>query len=79
MGIPVLIIVFSIFDFIKIACTGNEDDTKKAISKFAKRMIFAIVFVIVPILISFIINISGLASQYPSLNGGLKAIFCILG
>lgn len=76
--IPVLIVVLSIADFIKVIGTGKDDDMKKAINKFVKRIIIAIVFVLVPLLISIVINISGLTSQYSGINDGLKAIFCIL-
>lgn len=77
--IPLLIVVLSIADFIKVVGTGKDDDMKKTIKKFATRIIIAVVFVLVPILISLIINVSGISSQYPSLGEGTKAIFCILG
>lgn len=75
--IPVLIIALGMADFIKVVMSGKDDDMKKALSNFGKRIILAIVFILLPILISFIINLSGLSTQYPSLNGGIKAIVCI--
>lgn len=77
--IPVLIVVLSIADFIKVIGTGKDDDMKKAINRFVKRIIIAIAFVLIPFLISLIINISGVTSEYSGINDGLKAVFCILG
>ena len=76
--IPVLIVVLSIADFIKVIGTGKDDDMKKAINRFVKRIIIAIAFVLIPFLISLIINISGVTSEYSGINDGLKAVFCIL-
>ena len=76
--IPVLIIILSIADFIKVIGTGKDDDMKKSINKFIKRIIIAVAFVLVPMLISLIINVSGVTNQYNGINDGLKAVFCIL-
>lgn len=75
--IPVLIIALGMADFIKVVMSGKDDDMKKALSNFGKRIILAVVFILLPILISLIINLSGLSTQYPSLNGGIKTIVCI--
>ena len=75
--IPILIIALGIADFIKVIMSGKDDDMKKALNNFIKRLILAIVFILLPILISLIINLSGLSTQYSSLNGGVKAIVCI--
>lgn len=77
--IPILIILLGVVDFIKVVGTGKDDDMKKTLNKFTKRIIIAIVFVIVPYLIEIIISISGVSTQYPTLGDGTKAIFCILG
>lgn len=76
--IPVLIILLGFVDFIKVVVTGKDDDMKKAIDRFVKRIIVAIIFVLVPVLVQFFINISGLASQYSGINDGIRAILCIL-
>lgn len=77
--IPLLIVALAIVDFIKVLISGKDDDMKKALSKFIKRIIIAVVFVLVPIIITLIINISGVAQSYTGLGDGVKAIFCILG
>ena len=76
--IPILIILLSIADFLKVIFSGIDDDMKKAMDKFIKRIIIAVVFILVPLFISIIINISGVTSQYSEVNDGLKAIFCVL-
>ena len=76
--IPILIILLSIVDFLKVIFSGKDDDMKKAMDKFIKRIIIAVVFILVPLFISIIINISGVTSQYSEVNDGLKAIFCVL-
>lgn len=76
--IPVLIIGLGIADLLKSLGTGKDDDLKKAINKFAKRIILTIVFILVPIIISILINISGITSQYDKINDGIKSLFCII-
>ena len=76
--IPVLIILLGIVDFIKVVVTGKDDDMKKAINRFVKRIIVAVIFVLVPVLIQLFINISGLTSEYSGINDGIRAILCIL-
>lgn len=76
--IPILIILLSIADFLKVIFSGKDDDMKKAMDKFIKRIIIAVVFILVPLFISIMINISGVTSQYSEVNDGLKAIFCVL-
>ena len=76
--IPIIVIVYGMIDFIKVVFSGKDDDMKKAINNFAKRIIIAIVFILVPTLVSFIIKFSGVTSQYSGINDGLKTVFCIL-
>ena len=76
--IPVLIILLGIVDFVKVVVTGKDDDMKKALSRLVKRIIVAIVFILVPVIIQLFINISGLTSEYSGINDGLKAILCVL-
>lgn len=77
--IPVLIVALSIADFLKLLVTGKDDDMKKAINKLVKRIMIAIVFVLLPLIISLLINVSGISSQYSNMGDGMKTIFCIFG
>ena len=55
--IPLLIIGLSTFDFIK-AITGKDDkDVKKAFNRFLKRLVLAIVFFFLPVLINLLLDV----------------------
>ena len=64
-------------DFIKALGSGEEKEFKKAGRNFAKRIIIGICFFLIPAILSLLINISGITSQY-DINDGVKSIFCIL-
>ena len=71
--IPVLIIVLSIIDFIKVVANGDDKEYKNAWNKFIKRIIVGIIILIVPQLISAIISLTGIDKAY-----GINDIICIL-
>ena len=71
--IPVLIIVLSIVDFIKVVANGDDKEYKNAWNKFIKRIIIGIVIIIVPTIISMLIGLSGLDTAY-----GIKDIICVI-
>lgn len=73
--IPVLVIGLSIVDFVKVLLNGEEKIYKEAWSKFVKRIVVGIIILILPVLLSFIINLSGVTENY-GING--NNIFCIL-
>ena len=55
--IPALLIVFATFDFIK-ATTSNEDkDMEKSKTMVAKRLIYALVVFLVPVVIKLLFNL----------------------
>ena len=58
--IPVLIVLLSIVDFLKVVLLSDEKDYKNAWNKFVKRIIIGIVFFIVPVLVSFLLKYSGI-------------------
>lgn len=72
--IPVIIIGLSIVDFLKVLLNGEEKVYKTAWSKFVKRIIIGIIILILPIILSFIINLSGAIGNY---NIDANNIFCI--
>lgn len=55
--VPILVIVFSSLDFAKAIFGGSEDDVKKSQVKFAKRLIVAFIFFLLPTFISFAMEI----------------------
>lgn len=71
--IPVLIIILSLVDFIKVVSTGDDKDYKTAWNKFIKRIIVGIVILLVPVLVSALINISGIANAEDA-----SSLICIL-
>lgn len=73
--VPVLIIALSIVDFLKVLLSGEEKAYKTAWSKFIKRLIIGVVILILPILISFIINLSGALKGYGIDSDSLFCIF----
>ncbi len=72
--IPVLVIGLSIVDFLKVLLSGEEKVYKEAWSKFVKRLIIGVIILILPIILSFIINLSGVLSDY-NIDG--NSFFCI--
>ena len=55
--LPLLIIGLSIMDFIK-AITGDKDrELKKTFKRFVKRLVLAVVFFFLPVLINLLLDI----------------------
>lgn len=65
---PVLAIILGILDFIKAIISQNDDDLKKAQSKFLKRLIAAALLFIVPFIIEFILDRFNFAKDNPYCN-----------
>lgn len=73
--IPVLIIGLSIVDFIKVVASGDDKEYKNAWNKLIKRIIVGIVILLLPVILSMIIKMSGIAGAY---NIAENDLFCIL-
>ena len=73
--IPVIIIGLGIVDFIKVVATGEDKAFKEVWSKFVKRIIIGIVILILPAILSLVINLSGITDTY---GVDPNNIFCIL-
>lgn len=66
--VPVLVIILSILDFITAIASGEEDALKKAGTKFAKRIVAAILIFLLPAFLQFLFDtfkIKGLSSSNP--------------
>lgn len=72
--IPIIVIGLSIVDFLKVLLSGEEKVYKQAWSKFVKRIIIGIIILILPVILSFIIKLSGVLGNY---NIDQNNIFCI--
>lgn len=63
IAIPVLIVILSIVDFLKVVLLSDEKDYKSAWNKFVKRIVIGIIFFLVPVIVSLIISISGVEAE----------------
>ena len=63
-GIPIIIIVLGITDFLTILFSGEEKVYKDAFSRFAKRLLIGILVLFIPYIIYFIVRLSGVDKQY---------------
>ena len=71
--IPILLNVFGIIDFGKAIFAGEEDEMKKAQSKFIKRLIIGIVIFLIPTILQLVLNIAN--SIWPVVDNSLCGIF----
>ena len=61
--IPALIIVLGMIDFMKVLFSGEEKDMKTSGTKFLKRIIAGIVFILLPVLLEFLIGLFGFSEN----------------
>lgn len=59
LGIVVVVIILGVLDFIKAVSSDDDNALKKAGSKFLKRIVIAMVIVMLPIILQFILTIFG--------------------
>ncbi len=57
---PVLIILFTSFDFIKASLSGDQSELKKASSRFVKRLIAAVLLFFISIIVSVLFDLAGI-------------------
>ena len=60
--VPIVLILFSVLDLFKAFTSGEEKTKKDASAKVVKRIVYAIVIFLVPVLIRIIFNAVGKAS-----------------
>lgn len=70
-GIPILIIVLGITDFLKIVFSGEDKVFKESFTRFVKRVLIGVIFIFVPYIIYFMVKISGVDVQY-----GIDNLYC---
>lgn len=68
---PVILIVMSMIDYIKVISTSDADALKKVNRKTITRIIFTLLIFVLPILISIILNLLGLQGRcdFPNMSG----------
>ncbi len=62
--IPILVIFLGIVDFASAMFSGEDKSLKQSGTRFVTRLIAAIILIFLPYLLSFLINISGIAGDY---------------
>ena len=63
-AVPIILLALSILDFAKAIINDNSDELKKATTMFSKRLIVAIVILIVPTILNFVLDLFGLENCY---------------
>lgn len=59
LGIPLLLILFTTFDFAKVVFIDDKDGIQKATKRFGKRIVAAILVYLVPAILIFLVKIIG--------------------
>jgi len=72
--IPILIIILTIVEFTKIVLSADEKEYKTAINHLIKRIGIGVAIIVLPTIISILIDLSGILNQY----GITDDLFCSL-
>ena len=64
IAIPVIIIIMTIIDFSGVVFSGEDKNFKAAGSKFIKRLVIGAIVILLPMLIAFLIDLSGVLVPY---------------
>lgn len=70
-AVPILIVLLGILDFVSVLFASEEKTFRTAGTKFIKRLIAGMAIIFVPMLIEFLLNISGILEPL-----GITDIFC---
>lgn len=60
---PFLVLVYSSIDFLKAIVTSDSEVLKKATNNLTMRLILAVALFLVPVLVSLMLNVTGLTSD----------------
>lgn len=61
---PVVLILLTILDFVKVIASQDQDQVKKAVTRFGKRLIIVIVVFFVPTVLMYLFEILGTSTCY---------------
>mgnify|MGYP001078767066 CR=1 FL=1 len=64
LAVPIIIVILTIIDFIGIVLSGEEKNFKAAWSKLIKRLMIGAAIIFLPMLLAFIIDMSGALAPY---------------
>jgi len=62
-AVPILLLALSIKDFGSAIISQNDDGVKKATSSFIKRLIIAVIILVVPTILNFMLDILGFSES----------------
>ncbi len=62
-GVPVVIVILAMIDLGKAVTSQKEDEIKKATSGLVKRLIFGVVFFLVPSIVGFVLGLVAGSSE----------------
>lgn len=71
IAVPILIIILTIVSFIGVVLSGEEKNFKEVINKLVKRLLIGVAILLLPALLTFIIDMSGALQQYGIEKGDL--------
>lgn len=57
--VPTLIIVLSVVDFLGVVFSGDSEKMEKAKSKFIKRIVIGILFILIPAILELVLRLAG--------------------
>lgn len=58
---PIILIVMGMLDFTKAISSNSQDAIQQATQKFAKRMIVCVIIFLIPTIIEFLMNLTGIS------------------
>lgn len=64
---PVIIIVYSIIDFVGVVLSGNDDSMEKAKKRFVQRLIIGVAILFIPAILEFLLRLAGITSSHEGL------------
>lgn len=60
---PIIVIVLSTIDFVKVVVTGDDKEMGKAQNKLFMRLILCLLLFFIPTLVSFLLNMFGITAD----------------
>lgn len=75
--VPLLVVVFSIIDFVKVVGIGDEKLFKQAQTNLLKRIIIGIIFFLVPMLVKLLIHLTGITETFTDGDNIINTISCV--
>lgn len=75
--VPLLVVVFSIIDFVKVVGIGDEKLFKQAQTNLLKRIVIGIIFFLVPMLVKLLIHLTGITETFTDGDNIINTISCV--